>query len=377
LSLGVIATACGGDDGGPATGDDDTSSSTSNADSTSSSGAAETTESSEGIDPSADESSSSTGEPGVCEMRLELGSVNEAFFDATDPCRLWVINTHGRVAKVGFASGSIWSRRTLHGTGLLVSAAHILGEGALGPGGTDIPVRLEDPTQVTGIIGTILPQTNGSTMLRDTYSASFALFNPEIPAAESGDGLANILPRHDFYMTVVDGQALPIEDGPAPVPDPLFDEPLMLHDPLDISVFGPTTAAVEPGDLVMVMGYPSEGDLAGELAFSIGRVLDDTEAEAAVAELAAVGDVEGDIAYDPVAEMILEAGAAVGMSGGAAFDIDSRHVGVLVRASTTTEIDTQYVRATRSTYVVAQLQAAFNDLEPADQEAVAIYLEAR
>jgi hypothetical protein len=372
----ALIGACGGDDG-PATGDDESTSSSASADSTSSGGSTESTsESTDTIDPSADESESSTGEPAVCEMRTEVRSVYDTFFDGTDPCRLWAIATHGRVARVSFASGSIWTRRTFYGTGILLSAAHVLGEGGLGPAGTDIPELLQDPTMVTGIIGTVLPMTNGSGLMRDTYSASFSLYNPEIPAAESGDGLANILPRHDFYMTVVDGQALPIADGPAPVPDPLLEEPLMLHDPEDASVFGETTADVEPGDLVILIGLPSEGDFVDELAFSIGRVLDDTEAEAAITELAAAGDVEGDIAYDPVAEMILEGGAAVGMSGGAAFNADNRHVGVLVRASTA-DIGTQYVRAVRSTYIVAQLDSAYNALDPADQEAIAPYLEAR
>ena len=221
LFLCALTSACGGGDDGPATGDDDESTtSMSSADSTSSSGGGEsTTESSEGVDPSADESESSTGEPAVCEMRTELRSVYDTFFDGTDPCRLWAIATHGRVARVSFASGAIWTRRTFYGTGILVSAAHVLGEGALGPGGSDIPELLQDPTMVTGIIGTVLPQTNGSGLMRDTYSASFSLYNPAIPAAESGDGLANISPRNDFYMTVVDGQALPIADGPAPVPE--------------------------------------------------------------------------------------------------------------------------------------------------------------
>ena len=49
------------------------------------------------------------------------------------------------------------------------------------------------------------------------------------------------------------------------------------------------------------MGYPQEDHLAGTLAASIGRVLSDPEAGDTIKELAALGDEEGGIAYDPEA----------------------------------------------------------------------------
>ena len=59
---------------------------------------------------------------------------------------------------------------------------------------------------------------------------------------------------------------------------------------------------------------------------------------------------------------------------GAVFDEGGIHVGMLGRRSTTP--DANYIRATRSTFIVEQLQATFDTLEPEVQEAVALYLEA-
>jgi hypothetical protein len=108
----------------------------------------------------------------------------------------------------------------------------------------------------------------------------------------------------------------------------------------------------------------------------VARVLDDAEVETALAALAAAGDEEGGIAYDPEAEMILEGHALVGMSGGGVFDEQGLQVGVMVRASTA-EIGVQYVRAVRMSWVTARLEAAMAAAPPALAAAVAPYLEAR
>ena len=112
------------------------------------------------------------------------------------------------------------------------------------------------------------------------------------------------------------------------------------------------------------------------MAYGVAVVLDDATAEAAIAELAEVGDEEGSIAYDPEAEALLAGPAAVGMSGGGVFDVAGRHVGVLVRASTTDALPTQYVRVTRTAFARARLQAQLDALDTATRDDVLEYVEA-
>jgi hypothetical protein len=111
------------------------------------------------------------------------------------------------------------------------------------------------------------------------------------------------------------------------------------------------------------------------LTASIGRVLSDSEAEAAIEELAALGDEEGGIAYVPEAEMIIEGHSVVGMSGGGVFDRSGSLVGILERASYEYE-GKQYVRVVRMTYVVARINSAFEALSDSERAVVSPYLEA-
>jgi hypothetical protein len=130
-----------------------------------------------------------------------------------------------------------------------------------------------------------------------------------------------------------------------------------------------------PGETVILMGFPNVGDTAGALVGSVGIVLDHAQAVDAVAELAAAGDVEGTIPYDEQVEMMLEAEATSGMSGGGVFNCDGRLVGILVRASDKHK-GQQYVRAVRMTYVVSRLAAAFQALDQGRQAVVGPYLDA-
>jgi hypothetical protein len=157
-------------------------------------------------------------------------------------------------------------------------------------------------------------------------------------------------------------------------PAPLKHESPVIFDPSDLTTVAPTAADVLPGDSVLLMGYPREGDFAGMLAACIGRVLSDLEAEAAIEELAALGDEEGAIAYDPEVEMIVEGDSVVGMSGGGVYDRGGSLVGVLERASY--EYDgKQYVRVVRMTFVVDRINSAFEALSDSEKDMVSPYLE--
>lgn len=310
-------------------------------------------------------------QPSVCQPVTPLFSVAEVISDQDHPCREWLYMLQGRVAKNSYQSASIWSLNTEAGTGLIVSALHTLGEGYLGPGGSYIEEQLRDPNKQPGATRIYLVKEDGSV---DTLaSVLFILYNPEVPPEESGNNLRDILPRHDFFVGVIDSQKVVMEPLPGE-PAPLKHEPPTVFDPSNLTTVAPTFSNINSGDTVVLMGYPQTGDFAGVLAASIGIVLSDEEAEEAIDELAALGDEEGGIEYDPEVEMIIEGHAVVGMSGGGVYDRDGRQVGILVRASG--EYDgKQYVRAVRMTYLVASLIAAYEVLSDTERAAVSPYLE--
>jgi hypothetical protein len=311
-------------------------------------------------------------QPAVSQSVTPLFSVAEVSSDPDHPYRDWVYNLQGRVPKNGYSSASVWSLRTEAGTALIVSALHTLGEGYLGPGGIMIEERLGDPDEKPGATRIHLVKEDGS--VDSLASVLFILYNPEVPPEQSGNNLRSILPRHDFFVGVVDSQLVVMEPLPG-TPAPLNDEPPVIFDPSGLTTVAPTAADVHPGDSVILMGYPREGDYAGMLAASIGRVLSNSEAEAAIEELAALGDEEGGIAYVPEAEMIIEGHSVVGMSGGGVFDRAGSLVGILERASY--EYDgKQYLRVVRMTFVVASINSAYEALSDSERAVVSPYLEA-
>jgi hypothetical protein len=307
-----------------------------------------------------------------CQPVTSLFSVEEVISDQDHPYREWVYKLQGRVTKNSYASASVWSLRTEAGTALVVSALHTLGEGYLGPGGSLIEERLGDPAEKPGATRIYLvKEEDGS--VDSLASVLFILYNPEVPPEQTGNFLRSILPRHDFFVGVIDSQKVVMEPLPG-TPAPLKHEPPVIFDPSELTTVAPTAADVTPGDSVLLIGYPREGDFAGMLAASIGRVLSDSEAEGAIEELAALGDEEGGIAYDPEAEMIIEGYSVVGMSGGGVYDRAGSLVGILERASY--EYDgKQYVRVVRMTFVVARIMSAFEALSDSERDVVSPYLE--
>ena len=313
-----------------------------------------------------------TTPPTVCQPVTPLFSVVEVISDQDHPCWEWVYKLQGRVTKNSGQSASVWSLRTEAGTALIVSALHTLGEGYLGPGGSLIEERLGDPAEKPGATRIFLVKGEDGSV-DSLASVLFILYNPEVPPEQSGNHLRDILPRHDFFVGVIDSQKVvmePLPDEPAP----LRHEPPVIFDPSDLTTVAPTYADTNPGDAVILIGYPQAGDLAGMLAASIGKVLSETEAEEAIRELAALGDEEGGIAYDPEAEMIIEGHSVMGMSGSGIYDRAGRQVGISVRGSY--EYDgKQYVRAVRMTFVVASLMAAYEALSDAEKATVSPYME--
>ena len=308
----------------------------------------------------------------ACDDVTVLFSADQVLADPDGDCFAWVDAMHGRVVRQTVGSASIWSRRAEAGPGVLTGAVHTLGVGWFGPEGTDIPERMSNPADKTGVARLFLfrPDGSGPDALA---SPLFDMYNPAIPAETNHSAFQDVLPRNDFFVAVVDSQKLDVAML-APTPQPLVHETLPLYDPDGVTTTEPTHADPGEGDLVLLMGFPNTGDLAGELAASVGRVLSHAEAAGVIEMLADARDEEGDIPYEPEVEMIIEAQSVTGMSGGAVFNRDGQQLGILVRASDVHD-GTQYVRAVRMAYVVARLAIALDNLSPEDQAVVQRYLE--
>lgn len=311
-------------------------------------------------------------QPTVSQPITPLFSVAEVIADQDHPHREWVYKLQGRVPKNSWMSASVWSLSTKAGTALIVSAMHTLGEGYLGPGGSLIEERLGDPTEKPGATRIFLVKEEYGSV-DSLASVLFILYNPEVPPEQSGNNLRDIHPRHDFFVGVIDSQKVVMDPLPS-APGPLRHESPVIFDPSHLTTVMPTATDATPSDSVLLMGWPLVGDFAGVLAASIGRVLSDSEAEDAIEELAALGDEEGGIAYDPEAEMIIEGYSVAGMSGGGVYNQAGKQVGILVRGSY--EYDgKQYVRAVRMTFVMASIMSAYGALSGSEMATVSPYLE--
>jgi hypothetical protein len=289
-----------------------------------------------------------------------------------DPCFAWVDSEYGRVARAAPGSASIWSRRNEFGLGLLAGAAHTRGEGFFGSGGSDIDEFVSAPVAFTASSFIKLPLDDGTTY-KTLSNGVFMIYHPEIPAAESGNKLLNIKPRHDFYLAVVDSQELQADMGQL-MGDIVLDE-LPLRDPEELTTTAPTIADAVPGEPALLIGYPNVGTAPDRLSYSVGRILDSAETAQVMLELAAAGDEEGDLPFEEEVEFFMEGAALVGMSGGPVFDTDGRQIGIMVRATTADLGGKQYVRAVRMSYAISALLEAADTLAPAVQTELRRFLE--
>ena len=145
-----------------------------------------------------------------CTTPRAMALVADALVNPEDPCRAWVASTYGRATASGSQSGVVWSLRPLAKNGLFISANHTLGEGAYGPVGSDVSAALTNPTDPypdgspKALVRARLAETSGE--LSALVSPIFPLFHPSIPAAETGNQLRDIHPRHDYFVAAIDGQ---------------------------------------------------------------------------------------------------------------------------------------------------------------------------
>lgn len=312
--------------------------------------------------------------PLACEPERGLLLVTDVLADSAEPCRPWVNITFGhavRVASSGGGSGSVWSRRTEHGTGLLLTASHVY---------SPCTANEEAPRDSDGncFEGMTAPR-NGVNLARLTeargvyasrWSPMFALYNSFIPAELIGT--PQILPRNEVSLYVVDATTYEPWDS-AVTPPTTADALVPLYDPEGVTLTAPTWADPEAGARVLAFGYPADNGQR-DLVAGVGRVLYEREVAAAQQYLRERGDEEGSVAYEPEVEFFYRGTGVRGMSGGGVFDEAGRQIGMMVRAS---QLDggVNYVRAVRMSHVVSSLQAAFQRLPAEERARVRPYLE--
>ncbi len=287
-----------------------------------------------------------------CATATPLFAIDDVLAKADHPCTPWLEAVRGRVARSEHASAVVWRHETEAGAGVLVSALHALNDDWSWPPGAAAPETLLDPADQPALPRIRLVASDGAG-LAEQRIAMHLIYIPAVPAAENSATQENLLPGNDFFFAAIDGEPAPSGDAPDP-DDTLTGVPPALYDPAGLSAMEPADCAAFAGDLVLLVGYPAAAPFYGTASASVGRVLSDTEADTAIAALAAAGDVEGEIPYEAAAEMIITGYARGGMSGGGVFDVDGCLVGVIVRASDERD-GRQYVRAVRMTFAASEL----------------------
>ena len=287
----------------------------------------------------------------------------EEVLNGDDQDLIDLLNTvRGSVGKRGPASKTIWSRKNDYGLGLYISANHVYGLSGWSSRNAEF---FDLKTENLGIFETSqLSPTDGSTELGNSLIADFPLVHFDVSPSATN---TNILPAEDFYLGIIDNQR--IEQSMFPqYPDLVkTNTPLNMYDPYNRTKLGQTWNTPNDGENVMLVGYPQDEENFPNGAVVTGKALSDTEAEAAIDELQAAGDAEGNIPYNASVEFFIEATAIAGMSGGGAFNSDGQLLGIMVRASDT-ENAVRIIRVVRITYIKSKMNDFYNGLSQTDKD---------
>jgi hypothetical protein len=264
---------------------------------------------------------SAAGSPCTLETATRVSRI---LTDAAHPCRERILAAYGRMVRIGAgpgASGTIVSTAAARGAGLLVTCRPCAGVTGREPARIERGGWMADPEQEPPLA-----------------------FEVGAPARLAGGAVAGggtrvpargLLGAEDFTLAALVGA------------------PVELEDPRRLAASRAPFVDVRPGAMALVLGFAdAEG---GELVASIGPVLDDDEA---LRRIARAGAAEAQHAYDPRAELAIEARALPGMAGGGVFDEAGRFVGVVLRASAEAAGGAQLVRAARATSIAARLSEA-------------------
>lgn len=316
--------------------------------------------------------------PSSCSNRFQMAKALPVLAQKDHPCHGWLSVVSGRVISLATSingplkskggSGAIWTRTSPGKLGIILSALHNLSP-SFQPG---IPIRseLKQPDRDSGAPLVRSLSTKG---LDTLCRAGFLLFVPEVPARETGQKFHAILPRHDYFLGVIEDQRLDEDvearEDPSLSTVRLQRKPILLDDPAGLSASALAVKVPPPGARLMIMGFPQHSETP---AFSVGRVLTDAEVQTTLDKLRAEGDDEGRVPYDPEAELILSARAVLGVSGSGVFDEQGAQVGIAVRASFSKT--KAIVRVVRLTFVLKELRLALAKIPAMRRKALVEFL---
>jgi len=314
----------------------------------------------------------SDGLPADCNGITDIFAVENIEGRTEHPCYDWLDSVYGRSAKGGLGgSAAVWSVDTEKKVALVTSACHVIkGFNEDSPGNAN-PDIFYNPAEALGF--SFIGLTDSAEFkASEAFSASFIFYHPEIPAEVVAAAYSNIFPVDDFFILLIDSQLLDTNNGSIPIAEPIKSEKPLFYDPLNMAGTQPTYASISAGEMLLLVGYPTSE--AGKLFASVAYVLDDDEAEDAIAELKAANDEEGFIPYNKDAEAVTWGHAGTGMSGGGAFNRQGQLVGIMVRMSLA-DVKTPIVRIVRMDHVVSKMHETIENMSVSELALISPYLD--
>lgn len=270
----------------------------------------------------------------------------------------------GSVGKIGPGSKTIWSRKNDYSLGLYISANHVYG---ISGWGTRNPEFFDITKENKGIFeGSQIPQKNGVIELGKTLIADFPLMHFEISSSVTN---TTILPIEDFYLGVVDNQRVEQKAFPQYPSTVKINSQLDMYDPSNRTLAVNTWSNHEPGTKAILIGYPQDNKAYPNGAVTMGNILTDSEAISVLKILKDEGDEEGNVPYNENVEFIVQAKAVAGMSGGGVFNNSGELLGIMVRASTSSN-SKNIVRVVKINYIRNKMIDFYNSLSVSNKEKI-------
>jgi hypothetical protein len=301
------------------------------------------------------DSSTPTPNPRTRIVETNLIKLEEALNNSNIDFVNLINKIRGSVGTNGPGSKVIWSKKNDYKLGLFVSANHVYGINTW-------PTLNEEFMDIVTInngifLGSKIPPTNGSIQLTNELIANFALYHPLIPSNATN---TTILPKDDFYLGILDNQRI-MDNGLGNYPTFVKTSiPLQMFDLNNRTQAAQTWSVAETNQIVIAFGYPQDKATYPNGAVSTGKVYSDLEAENSIQSLKQIGNVEGEIPYNPQAEFLANTDAIAGMSGGGVFNAEGQLLGIMVRA---TKLNGKPVlRVVRITYIKQKMNAFYNAL---------------
>ncbi len=259
----------------------------------------------------------------VKNLSVNLDFATEVLADPKHPLHEWVINAAKKVVLLPPAgSGVVLGRDTKSGEVLMLSALHVgrYNHESLKEGINNWQSKL---LLGAGLFSTESKGPNIPAKVKVIFS----------PGQPQGEEMDQVNPARDFLVSRLE-----------------------LSQSTDLNIPPIEIGKAQAGETLLLLGYPR---MTGQMLWhSVGQVIDNNKASELIARTKAP-------AFDPAVEIMVEASAIEGMSGGGAFDQSGRLVGILVRQGGDDAQGKNYTRIVRADYIAEQLMIGMKNSLPA------------